>query len=109
MLWAVGRESLRGGIRRARTEEAPHEAGRGDVVSAAAKSWVDASEEIVEMRSDDAHTFAHGRGPSARHQRHCEHRPRQKLDGNLHHVERRLSAPVILGVGVHERQNQCYP
>lgn len=86
----------------------PHEIRGENVVSATAESWVEAGEEVVQVRSDDARKLGLDGVPSTRDQSHREYGPGEPQHGDLDDEEFDLFAPIVLGVCVGERHDQCY-
>lgn len=79
-----------------------HKSRGKDVVSSAAKGWVDAGKEVVQVRGKNARKFSLNRAPAVGDQSHREHGPGEPQHGDLNNEELDLLASVVLGVSVSE-------
>lgn len=77
-----------------------------DVISTTLKCWVQPREEIIQVRSDDAHSLLQRSCGTAHYESQGEHCPRKKLNRNLQNNEMCFLAPVVLRKGIDEGEKK---
>lgn len=80
----------------------------GDKFSATPKLRIDADQELIEMSRENTGTVHCCCMPSFRYESEGEYSPWQEHHRNIDYKEPHLLTPVLLGIGIGKRKDQCY-